>query len=434
MDKIIKQIPNKIEYTKYKLLNGLTIVLVPDTKLLSVLVNLYIKVGSQYEPAHISGISHLLEHMSFKGTKNHPTNLELVTPLDNIGSSYNAGTGYELTQYFVRCGFQYIDTALNFISDIFQNSIFPEPEFHKEKGVVLEEIHMYEDESRTKVEDDFLKLIYGNQGAGRSIAGSEQTVKNITHKELLNYYRKYYNAKNAYLFIAGNFDPIQTRKLIAKYFNTAKSTHSFPYPKTKILQKRPKLSLTYKDNKETHFILGFHGYPFFDETNYALHVLETILSGGFTSRLFQLVREKLGGAYYIYSDNWLFFDRGIFIIRGGIDSQRAELIFSEIIKEIKTLKDKPLTNQELQKAKNYIIGKLFIKMDQPYYLYHYLTHPILYNHPIITPRQTIEKITKITPKDIQLLAQKIFRKNNANLAIVSSIKNKSPFNKVLNSL
>jgi len=303
MHNIIKQIPNKIEYTKYKLSNGLTVVLVPDKKLLSVLVNLFVKVGSQYEPANISGISHLLEHMSFKGTKTHPTNLELITPLDNIGSSYNAGTGYELTHYFVRCGFQHIDTALNFIGDIFQNSIFPELEFYKEKGVVLEEIHMYEDESQSKVEEVLLNLMYGQQSAGRSIAGSEQTVKSITHQNLLNYYHKYYNAKNAYLFIAGNFERKEVQKLIAKYFNTVKSTHSFVYPKTKILQKHPKLSLFYKDNKETHFILGFHGYPLFNENQYTLILLEKILSGGFTSRLFQLVREKLGGAYYIYSDN-----------------------------------------------------------------------------------------------------------------------------------
>jgi predicted Zn-dependent peptidase len=285
MKDIIKEIPNKIEYEKYVLNNGLTVVLVPDKKLLTVLVDLYVKVGSQYEPDNIAGISHFLEHMSFKGTTNHPTNLDLILPLDSVGSSYNAGTGFDMTDYYVKCGHQFIERAVNFISDIFQNSIFPKVEFEREKGVVIEEIRMYEDMPQYKVEDVFFKLMYGKQGAGRSIAGDEKTVKHTTRKDMLNYYHKYYGAKNAYLFIGGNFDKKEAKKLINKYFKSTKTSKKFLYPKTEINQKSPRISLFKKDTKETHFILGFHSFPLFDDKNYTLNIIDEVLSGGFASRL-----------------------------------------------------------------------------------------------------------------------------------------------------
>ncbi len=434
MKDIIKKIPNKIEHEKYILPNGLTVILVPDKKLLTVMVDLYVKVGSQYETDNIAGISHFLEHMSFKGTKNHLNNLDLIMPLDNIGSSYNAGTGFDMTHYYVKCGFQYIDKSLNFISDIFQNSTFPEMEFHKEKGVVLEEIRMYEDMPQYKIEDVFFNLMYGKQGAGRSIAGSEKTVKKMTRQNLLDYYHKYYGAKNAYLFIAGNFDKKEIKTSISKYFGQAKSGNKIPYPKTKIKQTKPRIKIFNKDTKETHFILGFNGFPLFDEKNYSLINLNAILSAGFTSRLFQLVREKLGGAYYIYSNLETFFDRGIFMIRGGIDSERAELILKAIIDELRSLKETPILKQEEEKQKNFTAGHLFMNLDQPYNLLEYLTAPVLYQKEIKTPRSELDKRLKITPLDLQKMAKKIFTKENINLAMVTSLKDEKKFKDIINKI
>ena len=434
MKDIVKEIPNKIDYEKYVLSNGLTVVLVPDKKLLTVLVDMFVKVGSQYEPDNIAGISHFLEHMSFKGTTTHPTNLELIMPLDSVGSSYNAGTGFDMTDYYVMCGHQFIDRAVNFISDIFQNSIFPEVEFEREKGVVLEEIRMYEDMPQSKVEELFFELMYGKQGAGRSIAGSEKTVKGTTRKNMLDYYHKYYGTKNAYLFIGGNFDKKEAKKLISKYFKKAKPGKSFSYPKTRINQKSPRILMFKKDTKETHFILGFHGFPLFNEKNYTLNIIDELLSGGFASRLWQLVREKLGGAYYINSSIESFLDRGIFIVRGGIYSSRAEIILSEIVKEVKSLKEKLISKEELEKVKNYIIGKLFMKMDQPYNLKDYLILPTLYNKPVKTPKQELEKILKITPEDVRKMACKIFTKKNINLAMVTSLEGKEKFLNILNKI
>jgi len=427
-------IPNKIEYEKYKLSNGLTVVLVPDKKLTTVMVDMYVKVGSQYESDDIAGISHFLEHMGFKGTTTHPNNMELIMPLDSIGSSYNAGTGHEVTDYYVKCGFQYVETAINFISDIYQNSVFPEAEFEKEKGVILEEIRMYEDLPQYKVEDVYFKALYGEQSAGRSIAGDEKTVKNMTRKDLVKYYQKHYNPKNSFLFIAGNYDKKEVKKLISKYFKGVKKLKESAYPKTKVSQKEARVSIFKKDTAETHFILGFNSFPEFDEKNYTLDLLDTVLSGGFTSRLWQLVREKLGGAYYINSETMTFFDRGSFCIRGGIDSSRAELILTEIVKELRSFKEKLVPAEELEKAKKYLIGKMFMRMDQPYSLRPYLISPTIYGKPVTMPRERLEKKIKVTSLDLQKMAKKIFTKENINLAMVTSLKNEKKFKDIINKI
>jgi len=166
MAEFLKQIPNKIKYEKYTLSNGLPVILIPEKDLLSCHCNLYVRTGTQYETKENNGISHFLEHLLFKGTKQKPTNFDLTKPLDEIGANYNAMTGYEFTSFYVNAGYQFIETAINFLSDVYQNSIFPEAEFQKEKGVILEEIKMYQDNPMTDIEDIFNRVVYGDQPAG----------------------------------------------------------------------------------------------------------------------------------------------------------------------------------------------------------------------------------------------------------------------------
>lgn len=162
----LNKIPDIIEYEKYDLKNGLTVVFVPIKNVFSVDAKLTIRVGSQYETKSINGISHFLEHMNFKGTKNKPTHLDLTKNIENFGGITNASTGYDFTSYYTHIGFEHLDIALEFLSEQFTNSIFPEQEFEKEKGVIIEEIRMYEDMPRAKVEELFLAALYGNQPAG----------------------------------------------------------------------------------------------------------------------------------------------------------------------------------------------------------------------------------------------------------------------------
>jgi predicted Zn-dependent peptidase len=166
LTKHLNKIPDKCEFDSYKLKNGLEIVLIPIKNVFSVDAKLKIRVGSQYETKDLNGISHFLEHMNFKGTKNKPEHSLLVKDIDDNGGHQNASTGYEFTSYYAHIGFEYLELILDFLSDIFVNSIFPEDEFQKEKGVIIEEIRMYEDHPRAKAEDLLIETLYGDQPAG----------------------------------------------------------------------------------------------------------------------------------------------------------------------------------------------------------------------------------------------------------------------------
>jgi predicted Zn-dependent peptidase len=166
LTKHLTKIPDKCEFEKYVLKNGLEVVLIPVKNVFSVDAKLTVRVGSQYETKELSGISHFLEHMNFKGTKNKPNHALLTKEIDENGGLQNASTGFEFTSYYAHIGFEYLESILDFLSDTFVNSIFPEEEFQKEKGVVIEEIRMYEDEPRTKAEELMLEALYGDQPAG----------------------------------------------------------------------------------------------------------------------------------------------------------------------------------------------------------------------------------------------------------------------------
>jgi len=231
----LKQIPDKIEYEQYNLDNGLTVVLAPIKNIFTVNAELFVKVGAQYESKNLNGISHFLEHMSFKGTKNKPNHSLLVKDIDDNGGRQNAGTGHENTSYYAHIGFEYLNYVLEFLSDIFTNCIFPEQEFQKEKGVVIEEIRMYDDQPQSKAGSLMIEALYGDQPAGWNIAGTEENIKKITRNQLINYYHKYYHPKNAVLFVVGNFDKTSTKKLIKKYFSINIKTQKIKFPKVKLL-------------------------------------------------------------------------------------------------------------------------------------------------------------------------------------------------------
>ncbi len=434
MAEFLKQIPNKIKYEKYTLSNGLPVILIPEKDLLSCHCNLYVRTGTQYETKENNGISHFLEHLLFKGTKQKPTNFDLTKPLDEIGANYNAMTGYEFTSFYVNAGYQFIETAINFLSDVYQNSIFPEAEFQKEKGVILEEIKMYQDNPMTDIEDIFNRVVYGDQPAGWNIAGTEKNIQHLKREDIIKYYKTYYCARNSFLVISGNFEKKKTKQLVDKYFSNANSGQLYPYPKTKIVRGKPKFIYQQRKTQETHFILGFQTFPYGNRHLYTIDTIDSILSGGFTSRLFQLVREKLGGAYYIHSASYSCFDRGLFIVKGGIKQDQSTLIIKEILREIKSLKQNKVSKEELQKAKNYLLGFQTRNLDQPYSLVHYVIESAMYQKPIETPYQKMKAIFQTTPQDILKIANKIFTKDNINLAIISNLKNKNAFAKLVKNI
>jgi predicted Zn-dependent peptidase len=320
------------EYKVKTLNNGLKILMVPSKESLSFQFTIVVNTGSDFENKQNNGISHFLEHLCFKGTEKRKNNYEISKELDSIGAYYNAFTTNELTGYFTRVAANYFEKAIDVVSDIYLNSRFPEEEIEKERGVILEEIKMYHDDPKTHVRELWAKLLFGDQPAGWPISGFIQNVKKIKRENLITYRERQYRSKSTLIILSGNFKEKQVIDLIKKYFKTIKKGKAYNKQPFKQI-KTPQVLLEYRPLKQTNFVLGTYGINVFDKRQYALSVFNAIFDGGMSGKLYQLVREKLGAAYYINSTFINYSDHGEYEILGGIDSNKI-FVIKEILKEI----------------------------------------------------------------------------------------------------
>ncbi|HPC31133.1 MAG TPA: pitrilysin family protein [Candidatus Paceibacterota bacterium] len=420
-----------VNYQVHKFSNGLRLLMVPSKEVHSFKCSVMVKTGSDYENKRNNGISHFLEHMCFKGTKKRPSNLVISQELDEVGGSYNAFTSREVTGYWTKVSDYHFKKAIDITSDIFLNSVFRESDVEKEKRVIQEEINMYLDDPKEKVWDNFFELLYKNQPAGWPIAGSKENVSKFRAGDLFSYRSSQYRAKSVVLVVSGNFKAKEIISLVKDYFRKIPGGKAKEKIKTKEKQIKPQLSLEYKKTDQTHLRLGVRGINLFDPRRYALHVLDTILGGGMSFRLWQLVREKLGAAYYVSSFVESATDRGIWGITAGIDNDRINLIISKILKEWKELKQDLITPKEIKKAKENIRGKILLATEDIHQVANYYAFDLLYKNKIETFEHYLTNILKVKPLDLNKLANDLLKPSNLNLAVIGPFKNKSRFLQIL---
>jgi len=405
------------KFLKRKLKNGMRIISVPEKSTDVFTVLLMVGTGSKYETEKEAGISHFLEHMFFKGTKRRPTPKELVEPLDSIGGIYNAFTAQEFTGFYVKITSRKKDLALEWMVDVFFNSLFLEKEIEKEKGVVIEELNMINDDPMKKVQVLWPKLLYGNQSAGRPIIGKKETIKNFSREMILQYKKQQYVAQNLVLGVSGNFDEKEILEKIAKYFQKVKPGKKRERPKLIENQKKPEILLEKRKVDQCHLILGTRGVNLFDERKYIQEVLATLLGGMMSSKLFQKIREGMGIAYYIFSESHSDLDSGYLAVFAGLKIEEVKKGIEEILKELRKIKNN-ISPKELKKAKENIKGKLDIVLENPENrLNFYLLQELLENR-ILTKKEFFEKIEKVTLNQVKRFAEKFFRLGNLNLALI----------------
>lgn len=409
--------------------NGLRLLLVPVKEMESFQFTLLVNTGSDFESKNNNGVSHFLEHLCFKGTKKRKNNLEIVKELDSVGASYNAFTSREITGYYTKVASQHFLKAIDIVSDIYLNSLFPQEEIIKEKNVILEEIKMYYDDPKTYIFDLWDKLLYGDQPAGWPISGTIDNVKNITRQDILQYYQKRYQSGSTILIASGNFN----KDKIIKWINTFFRGIISGYPNSQNFLtpiKTPSVLLEYRSLKQTNFILGVSAFPIFDRRRYALDVLDAVLDGGMSGRLYQLVREKLGAAYYVSSFKSLFSNRGEYGIVAGINSDRIETI-KEILKELINFTTNKISNQELKKAKDFLIGRTALQFESAHNLALDYGNQLLLLHKIESPQGYLRKIKSISSRDLIKVAQELFTPKAFKLAIIGPYKDATPFYRLL---
>jgi len=291
----------KIQKKIYK--NGLRVITIPMKDNPTVTVLVLVATGSDYEEKNVNGISHFLEHMCFKGTEKRPNPRIISHELDALGCQSNAFTGNEYTGYYAKGDAKKFSKIFDIISDVYLNSTFPENEIKKEKGVIIEEINMYEDMPASHVSDIYIELLYKDQPAGRSTLGKKENILNMTRKDFVDYRNAHYVANDTVVIIAGNVTTSEVTKEVNKYFKNIPEKKSTKKKKVKDIQKKPEVQIQYKKTDQTHFILGVRTFSMFDKRNTTLALLAGILGMGMSSRLFVKLREEMGVAYYVRANN-----------------------------------------------------------------------------------------------------------------------------------
>ncbi len=422
-------------YQKLKLKNGLPVILVPKKESQSVAIFLIYKVGSRFEKEEsLYGASHFIEHLMFKGTKRRPSTLAISKELDGIGADFNAYTAKDHTAYHIKANSENLDLACDILSDMLYNSLFAAKEIAKEKGVIIEEIKMYEDQPIQYSEILCEELLFKGSNLEHNIAGTRKSVGQMTRKEIVDFLKTYYTSQNAVLIVVGKFGK-NVKKILNKYFVHKTQHKKFEkenFGALKLKQQEPKIILSYKKTNQAHLALGFPAYSYFHPDLYAFYLLASILGGPMSSRLFIDVRERHGLCYYIKAQSDVYEDTGDLMIRSGVDINKLEKALEIIFKNLKKIKTKGITTEELTKAKKFIKGRLTLQLEELNELADFYGREFILTKRILTPKQKIEKIMAVTKTQVNKVAKDIIKKDKLNLVIISPFKDKKQIIKNIN--
>ena len=407
-----------MKFSKTILPSGLRLITVPmkDNPTATVLV--LVEAGSKYETKANNGVSHFLEHMCFKGTKKRPTPLSISHELDSIGAQYNAFTAQEFTGYFAKGQSGDRAQLLDVVSDIYLNSTLPTEALEKERGVIIEEINMYEDIPQRQVADEFMALLYPKQPAGYSIAGTKEHIRRMKREDFLDYRKAHYLSQATTVVVAGNIDEEKVKKEVMEVFKNSPTGKKSPKLAVIEEQEKPALAIKEKKTDQTHFILGVRSFGLFDKREISLRLLAEVLGGGMISRLFQKLREEMGVCYYVKADNEAFTDHGIFGVTAGVDRSRLTEVVKVVLAEFEKLKKTPVAAAELAKAKAHLIGSMFLSLESSDAIAEYYGFQEIFKKEIKRPEEITEKIKAVSASDLKKLANDIFLESQLNLAII----------------
>ncbi len=420
-----------MKLSEIKLKNGLPIYLIkmPQAKTATVLV-MY-KTGSKYEDKKTSGLSHFLEHMFFKGTEKRPDTLTLSAELDSIGAEFNAFTGKEYTGYYVKSPKNKIEVALDVLSDMLINSKFDSEEIEREKGVIIEELNMYEDNPLMHIEDVFESCLYGDTPAGWDTIGNKESILSFKREDFIKYFQTQYGVKSSAVFLAGNFSDREIKKLLEEKFGGISKNN---YQKKLLVvekQKKPACKIKTKKTDQMTLSLGFRSFPANDKDEITLKLLSIILGGSMSSRLFIELRERRGLAYFVRASSEFYSDCGYITVSAGVPKEKLEESIKVILNEYQKLKDELVSVKELKRAKDLLAGKLIVSMEgtDDFTTWYGRQFPI--RSKFSSPEEIIKKFKKVSALDIQRVAKKIFINSGLNLAIIGNIKDDKKINNIL---
>jgi len=406
-----------MSYKLSALENGVRVLTVPMANRESAAVAIWVRAGGRYEPRKISGISHFLEHMMFKGTPTRNTR-QIKEAIEGVGGVLNAFTGEEMTCYFAKLLKHYYPRALDVLSDMVLHSTIPADELAKERTVILEEIKMYEDTPDELIHDLFAEKILHGHPLGKPTIGFNETVGAISREDILNYQKRLYAPNNIIVSLAGAV-PDNALELIKPFFNGLPGGE-FKHQESKA-EIKGAVFLKKKKTEQAHLCLGVKGPSHRDKDRYAYSLMDNVLGGTMSSRLFQEVREKRGLAYAIYTASSPFRDFGLSYVYAGTGKETLGYVIELIIEQFTNLKKEGITREELTRAKEYIKGSMVLGLESSSSRMGFMARSELYHDRIQTVDEIFEAINKVDRDDIVRLANQYFRDEDLTLVVIGDL-------------
>lgn len=411
--------------------NGLRVLLAPSDGSQTVTVLVLVRVGSRYENKILSGASHFIEHLLFKGTKKRPTAQHISRALDALGAEFNAFTDKHLTGYYVKVDRSALSLALDILSDMIFASKFDAAELKRERTVVIEEINMYRDTPMRHVEDLLEEAMFVGNTLGWNIAGTPKSMTDMPRKEILDYYSEYYQPSNMLLVVAGNLDAntnVQVERAFGKTSVGDRELAPFvPFLEKSRLEHAPYVRIQSKKTEQIQIAIGFPSSGIDDPRNFGLSLLSIILGGNMSSRLFVQVRERRGLAYSVHASNSSYDDVGVFSIRAGIDKRRLALAMNTIFGELRKVVRTNVTTQELKDAKTFLHGQISIRMEDTFHRAEWFAKQEMFKKKMLTPEQYMKQIDALTALDLKRVAKEVLDFSRMSIAVVGPYRDRADF-------
>jgi predicted Zn-dependent peptidase len=418
-------------YERTTLGNGLRVLTAPMPHVQSTSCFVMLAAGSRFEQRDSSGIAHFAEHMFFKGTERRPRSRDITSEIDAIGGEFNAFTSKEYTGYYVRCGAETRDTALDVLTDMLRHSKFEPDEIEREKGVIIEEMNMYFDTPRDSIAGFYDELLYGDQPLGWDIIGTKDTVRGVTRDTFLEYLARWYKPERMVVGVGGRIEGDLVARLEDLLGDMPGGGTGTPTPVEAPANGGPRVALRTKQSDQAHLCLGVRSYPLVHPDRYALQLLVTVLGGGMSSRLFTEVRERRGLAYYVFGANNAYTDAGSLYAQAGVDINRIDEAIETIVGELRKIADEPVPSDELEKARSSAKGRFVLQLESPHGTILFGLRREVLEGQAIEPAEVIAGLDAVTAEDVQRVAQDVIGRGALHLALIGPFDDAARFEKLL---
>lgn len=404
-----------VNYSKLK--NGVRVLTIPMPSVESVTAMVLCKTGSRNEILPQAGISHVLEHMVFKGTQKYPTPMSIAEAVDSIGAEQNAFTSKEYTGYYITSAAKHLGLTLDIQAEMLTKPRLPQSDLEREREVIVEEINMYEDQPMAMAGELFENLMYDGSSMGRLIIGKKETVRATTSDHLRKYMDRWYRGSNILVVVAGKLNPkSEIQKLIEEKFGGMEKGEIDPY-ETPAIYGEAEAKHFFKKTEQAHFVMGVPGLSILDPRRYALQMGQIVLGGGMSSRLFNEIREKRGLAYYVKAELDTNSDCGYLSVRAGVNLEKlAEAM--EVVREEMLKLSETITEVELAKAKEYVLGHMPLSLESSMGVAQFFGMRALILDEIRGPEQVRREIERVSLEQVKQVVGEMVSKDKIRSVVV----------------